>query len=309
LAIESALEHVDCGNLQSTVTINFIFVESNKNHAAHLRDIIAGISLPSQFNINIIEGEFRDRVASILDHLESGNKALAPTFAFVDPFGFKGIPMSLMARILRFPRCEVLVNIMVDFINRFLEHPNDSVTEHIPETFGTSAVFDIPKHSGSRLEHILRLYRAQLKKYGDYVGRFDMHGRKDRKAYSLFFATNSPKGFEKMKEAMWAVDKYTGNKFSDADPNPVSLFESWGYESLWDELLKEYAGNTVPMFELETFVIERTDFLPPHARKILAQHEKLGHILVEALPNCKRRGKSFPKDKVQIAFPESRERF
>lgn len=302
LAIESALEHVARGTLGSSVAINFIFVESDKDHAAHLRRVIGGISTPPQFKISIIEGEFRDRLASILDRLEADKKSLAPTFAFVDPFGFSGIPMSLMARILKFQRCEVFVNIMVDFINRFLEHPNDAVTAHFPETFGTSTVLDIPKGSGNRLDQILNLYRAQLNQHGDFVGRFDMHGRKDRKAYSLFFATNASKGFEKMKEAMWAVDKYTGSKFSDADPNPVCLFESWGYEPLWDELRVQYTGKTVPMSDLEKFVIEKTDFLPTHARKILAQYEELGQITVEALPNCKRRGKTFPSDKVQIVF-------
>jgi hypothetical protein len=125
-----------------------------------------------------------------------------------------------MARILRFERCEVFVNIMVEFINRFLEHP-----------------------------------------------------------------------------------RYTGSKFSDADPNPVCLFESWGYEPPWDDLKNQYAGTTVPMSDLEKFVIERTDYLPVHARKILAQCEESGQITVDAMPNCKRRGKTFPGDKVRITFP------
>jgi hypothetical protein len=32
-----------------------------------------------------------------------------------------------MARILSYPRCEVFVNIMIEFINPFLEHPNDRI--------------------------------------------------------------------------------------------------------------------------------------------------------------------------------------
>lgn len=303
LAIESAMEHVTRGTLGPNVTINFIFVESDADHAAHLRKLLGELSTPPQFKIGVIDGQFRDCLGTILDTLEAEGKSLAPTFAFVDPFGFSGIPLSLMARVLRFQWCEVFVNIMVDFINRFLEHPNDSITAHFPETFGTADVLAIPKHLGNRLDRILSLYRHQLRTHAKFVGRFDMHGRKDRKTYSLFFATNAPKGFEKMKEAMWAVDKYTGSRFSDADPNPVCLFDSWGYEPLWDDLRKHYAGSAVPMSDLETFVIENTDYLPSHARKILTQYEESGHISVEALPNCKRRGKSFPSDKVRIVFP------
>jgi len=303
LAIESAMEHVNRGTLKPDVTINFIFVESNASHAAHLRKVLGELSPPQQFKISVIDGKFRDCLDEILNMLEAERKSLAPTFAFVDPFGFSGIPMSLMARILKFERCEVLVNIMVDFINRFLEHPNNEITAHFPDTFGTSDVLAIPQEIGNRLDHILKLYRRQLSQHGKYVGRFDMHGRKDRKTYSLYFATNAPRGFEKMKEAMWAVDKYTGSKFSDAELNSACLFDSLGYEPLWDDLTKQYAGTTVPMSDLEKFVVEKTDYLPTHARKILARREESGQITVDPMPNCKRRGKTFPSDKVRIIFP------
>jgi hypothetical protein len=164
-------------------------------------------------------------------------------------------------------------------------------------------VLAIAQQTGNRLDHILRLYRRQLSQHAKFVGRFDMHGRKDQKTYSLFFATNAPKGFEKMKEAMWAVDKYTGSRFSDADPNPVYLFDSWGYERLWDDLREQYAGTSVPMADVENFVIEKTDYLPTHARKILTQREASGQITVDAMPNCNRRGRTFPRDKVRITFP------
>ncbi len=303
LAIESAMEHVTRGTLPANVVVNFIFVESDKDHAAHLRAELARLSPPPQFKVGVIDGAFRDRIGEILDKIEAENKSLAPTFAFVDPFGFSGIPMALMARILKFQRCEVFVNVMVEFINRFLEHPNDGITAHFPETFGTGDVLEIPTLPGNRLDHILALYRRQLRRHARFVGRFDMHGRRDQKTYSLFFASNAPKGFEKMKEAMWSVDKYTGSRFSDADPNPVTLFEAWGYEPLWDDLKKKFAGRTVPMSALEGFVIEETDYLPTHARKLLNQREESCEVSVQALPGCKRRGKSFPSDKVQISFP------
>lgn len=302
LAIESALDHVSKGSLSSAVTINFAFVESIPEHAAHLKSQLTKISTPPQFKIEVIEGEFRDEIGGVLDKLESENKSLAPTFAFVDPFGFSGIPMSLMKRILQFPKCEVFVNVMVEFINRFLKHPNDKITSHFPETFGTSEVLCIPEQSGDRLEKLLQLYRTQLNQHGKFVGRFDMFGRQDRNKYSLYFATNAPKGFEKMKASMWSVDKYTGSKFSDADPNPTYLFDSWGFEPLWDILQSKYAGKVAAMVEIERFVVEETDYLPTHARTILAQYEDCGKVTVEPMPNCKRRGKTFHKDKVRINF-------
>ena len=200
------------------MNIRFFFIEANPESAAHLRCKLSHVQVPPQFKIAVIEQDFASAIEQVLDNLQSAKKVLAPTFAFVDPFGFSGIPLSLMARILRYPKCEVFVNIMVDFINRFLEHPNDSIVAHFPQTFGTDDVLHIPAQSGDRIATLLDLYRRQMKSQAKFVGRFDMHGNRDQKTYSLFFASNSPKGFEKMKEAMWSVDKAQGAKFSDADP-------------------------------------------------------------------------------------------
>ena len=301
-AIESAMEHVRRGTLGPSVAVNFIFVESKSDHADHLKTQLRQLSIPSQFKISVIEGEFCNCVGEIIGNLETAGKILAPTFAFVDPFGFSGIPMALMARILKFPKCEVFINVMVEFINRFLEHPNDAVTAHFPETFGTNEVMEIPNRTGKRPELILSLYRNQLRQHAKFVGRFDMHGRRDQKTYSLFFASNSPLGFEKMKEAMWAVDTNSGSRFSDAHANQASLFEAMGIENLWDDLRNKFLGQTVPMAALEGFVIEETDFLPTHARKILTLREESGEISVQMNPGHKRRGKTFPTDKVQIVF-------
>jgi hypothetical protein len=57
------------------------------------------------------------------------------------------------------------------------------------------------------------------------------------------------------------------------------------------------------MSTIESFVIEETDYLPTHARKILTQREASGDIAVETMPNCKRLGKTLASDKVKIVFP------
>ena len=302
LAIESAIEHVNRKTLPSNVRVNFVFVESNKKHATHLKQQLAKMALPQQFTIEVNDGTFCDTMNDFLDRIDSQKKSPPPTLAFVDPFGFSGIPMSLMARILKYPRCEVFINIMVEFINRFILHPNAGVTSHLSETFGTSDVFDIPNLDGTRLEQLLSLYRRQLRQHAKFVGRFDMHGRRDQKTYSLFFATNASKGFEKMKEAMWAVDKTSGSLFSDAHSKARSLFESMGFEPLWDDLQRQFSSQSVPMSELERFVIEETDYLPTHARQILKRREETEEILVHTQPGCERQGKTFPNDKVIIEF-------
>lgn len=306
IAVESAVAHVMNGTLPKNVVINFVFVERKPQHAIHLRNCLERVEVPDRFNISVIDGEFAEQMNGILDKLDAKQALIAPTFVLADPFGFSGIPFDLMRRILSLPKCEVFINVMVDFINRFLKHPNGRVESHFPTTFGTEEVLDIPNRSGDRKQQILALYRSQLKDVAKFVGRFDMHGKKDRKTYSLFFASNSAIGFEKMKEAMWSVDKVSGSKFSDADPfgSQGFLFQSMCIESLWNDMLTQFGGKVVTMTEVIGFVVEQTDFLPKHARKLLKSHEKSGDISVIPLKGYKRRAGSFTAGKVEIAFPD-----
>jgi three-Cys-motif partner protein len=303
IAIEAAKAHVAKGSLASNVNINFIFVEADPAYADHLRSRLNFLTIPSQFKVGVIPGEFANEIGGILDQIEQDKKQIAPAFAFVDPFGFSGIPFTLMARILGYPRCEVFVNIMVEFINRFLEHPNDNVVAHFPLTFGTDEVLKIPTQSGDRVKALLTLYKKQLQTRAKYVGQFDMHGRKDQKTYSLFFASNSPLGFEKMKEAMWSVDKAAGGKFSDFQPGAVNQPGLFTLEALWLQMLDRFRGQLVLMADVERFVIEQTDYLPKHAREVLVEQEKAGSIAVESAAGYKRRKGTFKSDKVSIRFP------
>ncbi|MDA1014205.1 MAG: three-Cys-motif partner protein TcmP [Planctomycetota bacterium] len=308
IAVKSALAHVQKGTLSSSVKVTFVFVERNEAFAHHLREQLAKLRVPSQFSINVVDGEFAAVISEILDGAEDNNKQLAPTFAFVDPFGFSGIPFDLMRRILAYPKCEVFINVMVEFINRFLAHPDEAVVSHFPITFGTDEVLKIPTRSQRRVGQILDLYRRQLAQYASFVGRFDMKGKKDQQTYSLFFASNDPKGFLKMKEANWSVDKSTGSQFSDAFARQSRLFEAMGVEGLWDLLAEKFRDQTVPMTEIEQFVTENTDFIPAHARSLLAEHEEEEDISVIPQPGYNRRKGTFRSDKVSIRFDKPKEK-
>ncbi|MDQ3777115.1 MAG: hypothetical protein M3461_23560 [Pseudomonadota bacterium] len=86
-----------------------------------------------------------------------------PTFAFIDPFGFSGIPFSLIERLLKCKTTEAFVTFMVDAINRFLEHPEDKVVQHIVEAFGgdeacreAARALPVEAHAGGQVRSLLR---------------------------------------------------------------------------------------------------------------------------------------------------------
>ena len=130
-----------------------------------------------------------------------------------------------------------------------------------------------------------------------------MHGRGNQQTYSLFFASNSDKGFEKMKEANWSVDKGDGGKFSDFEPGAANQTSFTAHFALWDDLMDRFRGQRITMAEVERFIIRETDFLPKHARAIFKVKEDSGEICVEVSPGQKRRKGDFPVEKVSIVFP------
>ncbi len=97
IAIKKALNHF--GRLQDR-KISFIFIDERKDRIEHLRSEIASMPIPSNFSIFTEVSEFEKTVSQILRDLKSKNLNLAPTFAFIDPFGFKGVPFSLVKELL-----------------------------------------------------------------------------------------------------------------------------------------------------------------------------------------------------------------
>jgi three-Cys-motif partner protein len=149
-------------------------------------------------------------MTEILDELEKKGKQLAPTFVFIDPFGFSDVPMRIIARVMQNPRCECLLTFMYESINRFLAHPDSNIQAHFEELFGTKEwrVLRNESNPDRRRDGIVNLYRQQLIQEArlQYVRIFEMINKGNRTEYFLYFGTNSLLGLSKMKEAMWRAD-------------------------------------------------------------------------------------------------------
>jgi hypothetical protein len=225
---------------------------------------------------------------------------MAPTFALIDPFGFAGIPYTLVKRLLQKNRCEVLVTFMVDSINRWLTHPDDTIRAHITETFGTEEAVKIAFGGGDRADALKNLYQYQLQQVARFVRYFEMRDRDNRVVYYLFFASNNPLGHLKMKEAMWKVDPMGDFTFSDAtDPNQSLLFNEPSFAPLLRALCASFRGKgQVAVERVETFVHDDTAYLRKHMGEVLQRLETGGQLMVgeNKTDGKKRRAKSFPNE-------------
>jgi three-Cys-motif partner protein len=278
----------------------FLFIEVRKDRADHLSTQIEQLHCPDRFKIDVKCGEFALKLTEILDSLGRDGHRIAPTFALIDPFGFSGIPYTLIQRLLSNHRCEVFISFMVDSINRWLEHPDEVIRAHIKETFGIDEPFAIARGAADRIVALKDLYHHQLTKIASFVRSFELRDKNDRVVYYLFFASNNATGHYKMKEAMWKVDPLGDFSFSDAtNPNQSILFLNAPLEILRSDLIQQFrATGEVPIERVETFIFNETGFLRKHMREVLENLESEGQVKIAPFKtNGKRRlRKTYPND-------------
>ncbi len=264
--------------------ILFQFVEENKERFQYLKNEIAELKFPPSFEISIKNESFANILSSILDYLERNSFTPSPIFAFIDPFGFKDVPFSLIQRLLSFERCEVFINFMVDSINRWLEHPEDGIRSHIYALLGSDDTHSII-HSENRVISLRNMYEDRLRGVAKFVLPFEMKNKQDRTQFFLFFASNHRLGHIKMKEAMWRIDENGDFSFSDASHRKQSIFRDFDLEqkirSLQSDILQKFGGCTcVPSRTIQQYVEDETIFLRKHMIKALKIAEEENKIFV-----------------------------
>lgn len=263
----------------------FIFIDEREDRVENLKSLISQKTYSKNMRIFPLSGNFRDKITEIFSELEKEGLTLAPTFAFIDPFGFSGVPFNLVAKLLKNPKTEILINIMADSINRFSAHPSPTIQMHIVDLFGTPKVLDVLKCSTNRFQALQCLYQEQLESVAKFVRYFEMRNENNRIIYYLFFATNHPLGYKRMKEALWKVDPQSGCRFSDrTNPNQLVLFENDPSAEVGKLLERQYKGQTVTMDQIFAFINDEPLYIEKHARQALNQLEQDNKIQV----NCKK---------------------
>jgi three-Cys-motif partner protein len=282
--------------------INFIFIEKDDDRAEFLKKEIVTRTIPLNFNWQVVKGEFHSETMELLDYLEKDNNTLAPTFAFIDPFGFSGIPFNIIERLLAIPKVEVFLTFMVDSINRFIE--DDKTGQHIKELFGSDDVEKIIEFSKEREKDLRAFYQKKLEENANFVRYFKMCDNNDRTIYYLFFATNNELGNVRMKEAMWKVDDEGLYRFSDAtDVNQIVLFQNDYKENIFTILKSEFDTDEIDVIDLKKFIENNTPYLEKHLKDSLRYAEENNIIEIDELKEdgSKRRKNSFP-DGVIVKF-------
>jgi len=288
VALRTLVEHASFPSWGG-VKFLFYFVEVDPERMASLQRQVAALwetgptGQPTNVVVTYREKSFFELVEELKPIASKSNRSLPPTFAFVDPFGFSGLPLSDLCRILSAGSCEVLFNFMFDSVNRFVGWRDDKNQDNFALLFDGDAHLDLKgKNSEEREIFLHELISNLIKESGnfEFVRKFQMERDSARTLYSLFFATRHTKGLQVMKEAMWRIDPTNGERFSDRLVNNPSLFDGTpNYEELKSALLIKFQGQTTTIDAVEEFTLVDTRFLPKHLREhVLMPLEAAGEI-------------------------------
>ena len=314
IALTTLVDHAHFQKLSQTEFV-FIFVEPEAERFESLRSEVEAFwerregGQPSNVRVDLVNDEFANVADQIVTSLRDRNQQLAPTLAFVDPFGWSGVPMASIRDLLSSAKCEVLFNFMYDSVNRFVADTRPGIARHFSDLFGTTQ----DEHQAAaelscqaRKEFLRDLYAGQLRSEAgfNFVRSFElMDVDRGRTAYFLMFGTRHPKGLEVMKSAMWSLDPVSGARFTGFAGDQQMLFEEEpNVEPLRQALLEQFGGQSVTVDEIERFVIEETDYKTTHYKKrVLKPLEDEG--VIACLSQRKRKG-TYPAGTV-LRFPAS----
>lgn len=283
--------------------VALFFIEENASNYDRLESVLVGAAhqypLPK---FSLAPGSCADLLAQVLDDLDQRRATPAPSFFFLDPFGWTGIPCDLIRRILRYRRSEVFVTFMARDINRFLSNPN--VHSTFDELFCGRQWQDLVALEGpERIVALQDLYRQQLSSAGArYTWSFRV-SEDDRTTtlYYLIHATNSFKGLKVMKdimhgESVGAVFEYVGPRQGAGEQ--LRLIDDTD-DLVWDSLWQRFAGKTVTFQQILEDIYPSTPWVEKQCRAALHRREETGDIEVERV-SSKRSGL---KGLDRITFP------
>ena len=288
-------------------TVLFLFVELDGQRASVLQSVVDEIPRPDRIRVRIAgEKTFEQAVSKFLGFYTQKGQSLPPTFAFIDPFGWKGVPFAIVREVMSHQSCEVVITFMYEEMNRFLSQ--DQQGQNFDVFFGTpewrECLSIVEPAKRNRFLH--ELYIRQLWETAQvaFVRSFEMRNDRDVTDYFLFYSTNNIKGLQKMKEAMWKIDSSGEFSFSDAtDPNQMVLFGKPALDILQKQIVERFRAQDTTVSEVEEFVLADTAFRETHYKKILRALELAESPGIEVLePLAGRRQGTYARPDLKLRF-------
>ena len=273
LALQALLTHQSKNNILNGTEIHFVFFETNQQNYDALRKEISALGeIPKNVNIHPFRVDYEEALREIVDDLRQRGQRLAPSFVFVDPYGFK-LSMELLNNFLRFRGCELLINLMYRYIDMAIRNPSQASNMDI--LFGCHNWRELSsiENPDDRQTKIVALFSHQLQ--AEFVTHMNMIGDTNGLKYVLLHASNHPKGWKLMKDSMWAISPDGSFSASQrANPEQLVIFEPKpNLEPLKDSLWTVFAGKQLRMEKIYEWLLGEL-YLEKHVHEVLREYRK-----------------------------------
>jgi spore photoproduct lyase len=257
-----------------------------------------------------VNDEFSNVINGIFKYLQKEKSILIPSFFFIDPFGFSGIPFTVIEKILENPKTEVFFTFMVRDIARFIQLPK--LENIFNKLFGTIKWRNILNSSQKPEIALINLYRERLHEVANLKYSWSFRVCTTEKVQTLYYllhATNNIKGHSIMKNIMF--NQSAEGNFAYLGPQDITertqmrLFDIHSIQDLKQYLLDRFKGNCLCYEEIQEQVCTPWQTEPPyidkHYRKALKELEKEKKVKIERITSKTKIGLS---GKDLITFPQ-----
>lgn len=289
--------------------LKMLFNDSREASVFELRDALMAhphykaMRYPPLFNV----GEVNEDLVSDL----RTRRPSTPTFAFIDPFGYKGLTQNLIHTILRDYGCDVMFFFSYHVIKRVLRNPNNKLRGHVEALLGRDRVATLRDTMAAGLAEpdlelaILDALADSMRAIdGQTVLTFPFRRWTGHASHHLAFVSKDPRGFKVAKEAMarnssWWYDEnipsleYIRPGFENVllhvDPPTIA--------KLMRLLVDRCGAQTLSVEDAYTSVLYDTPYYKPNVREALMRlvRDHSAAIYSGGRPSSLR-GTKLPKD-------------
>ena len=175
--------------------IRCFFSEIDPEAFAQLERAVAPFHKPAEgFEIKTYCGKFEDAVSEIQTFIGRSFPLI-----FIDPTGWTGYPFGKIKLLFARPKCEVLINFMYDFVQRFVHSDDEETIASFTEILGGPGWRDRLDTNLERGPAAEKLFRETLKSVGNFD--FVVSTKIDKATVERphFFITYGTKSLEGLK--------------------------------------------------------------------------------------------------------------
>ena len=207
VALTTLLHHATRDRILSRCEVRFVFLERDPDNANALESELAEfMPLPAGIAVDRYADDYHSVLSEVLATLQGSGVPMAPSFIFVDPYGFK-LPYPLLAQFMAFDAVELLVNVMWRHLDMALAQAQtvDGRARLLDFMFGCTDWRDIAalKDYDRRCSEVLSLIGRIIG--AKWATSVHMLGSNDVTEYVLLHLTNHDAGSNLMKRVLWRV--------------------------------------------------------------------------------------------------------